>query len=172
VLRSGVHEALISLSAKHAARYRLRDTSSRCERGRASKARRPRDPHITSDEARAIDAAIDAYETIIASVAAARHDGLDWYLFDMGSVPDRLATRRYINSPWARPAWWTPYPLPPQLLALNPVPNTRFFRSGPEGRSDGGLFSLDGVHPTTSASGYWLKRSSRSWNWPGHLPRT
>jgi hypothetical protein len=113
-----------------------------------------RDPHITSDEARAIDSAIDAYnETIIGSVEAARHDGLDWYLFDRGSVLDRLATRRYINSPWARPAWWTPYPLPPQLLALNPVPNTRFFRSGPEGRSDGGLFSLDGVHPTTSAYG-------------------
>src|SRR6478735_1706695 len=49
-----------------------------------------RDPHITGDEARAIDSAIDAYnETIIASVAAARRDGLDWYLFDMGGVLDR-----------------------------------------------------------------------------------
>jgi hypothetical protein len=113
-----------------------------------------RDPHITSDEARAIDSAIDAYnDTIIASVDAARRDGLDWYLFDMGSVLDRLATRRYINSPWARPSWWTPYPLPPQLLALNPVPNTRFFRSGPGGRTDGGLFSLDGIHPTTVGYG-------------------
>ena len=113
-----------------------------------------RDPNITSDEARAIDSAIDAYnDTIIASVAAARRDGLDWYLFDMGSVLDRLAIRRYINSPWARPSWWTPYELPPQLLALNPVPNTRFFRSGPAGRTDGGLFSLDGVHPTTVAYG-------------------
>ena len=33
------------------------------------------------------------------------------------------------------------------------MPNTRFFRSGPDGRTDGGLFSLDGVHPTTSAYG-------------------
>ena len=113
-----------------------------------------RDPHITSDEARAIDSAIDAYNgTIIASVAAARRDGLDWYLFDMGAVLNRLATRRYINSPWARPSWWTPYQLPPPLLALDPVPNTRFFRAGPEGRTDGGLFSLDGVHPTTVAYG-------------------
>ncbi len=62
-----------------------------------------RDPNITEDEARAIDSAVDAYnETIIASVAAARRDGLDWYLFDMGAILDRLATRRYIESPWAQ----------------------------------------------------------------------
>ena len=112
------------------------------------------DPYLTGDEARAIDSAIDAYnETIIASVGAARSDGLDWYLFDMGSILDRLATRRYIESPWARPTWWTPYELPPALAALDPVPSTRFFRSGPEGRTEGGLFSLDGVHPTTVAYG-------------------
>lgn len=113
-----------------------------------------RDAHITALEAQAIDSAIDDFNaTIIASVEAARQDGLDWYLFDMGSVLDRLATRRYIDSPWARPAWWTPYELPPPLRALDPVPNTRFFRSGPEGRTDGGLFSLDGVHPTTIGYG-------------------
>ncbi len=112
------------------------------------------DPHLTGEEARAIDSAIDAYnEAIIASVGAARSDGLDWYLFDMGSILDRLATRRYLESPWARPTWWTPYELPPALRALDPVPSTRFFRSGPEGRTEGGLFSLDGVHPTTVAYG-------------------
>ncbi len=112
------------------------------------------DPHITADEARAIDSAIDAFnQTIIASVGAARRDGLDWYLFDMGSLLDRLATRRYVESPWARPSWWTPYELPAALRALDPVPDTHFFRSGPEGRTDGGLFSLDGVHPTTVGYG-------------------
>ncbi len=113
-----------------------------------------RDPHLTEQEARAIDSAIDAYNaTIIASVEAARRDGLDWYLFDMGGLLDRLATRRYIESPWTRPSWWTPYPLPPELAGLDPVPSTRFFRSGPQGRVDGGLFSLDGVHPTTVGYG-------------------
>jgi hypothetical protein len=113
-----------------------------------------RDPNITEDEARAIDSAIDAYnETIIESVKAARNDGLDWYLFDMGGILDRLATRRYIESPWARPPWWTPYELPPQLAGLDPVPSTRFFRAGPQGRTEGGLFSLDGVHPTTIGYG-------------------
>lgn len=113
-----------------------------------------RDPHLTTDEARAVDSAIDAYnETIVASVAAARHDGLDWYVFDLAGLLDRMATRRYIESPWARPSWWTPYELPKALRDLTPVPNTRFFRSGPQGRTDGGIFSLDGVHPTTIGYG-------------------
>ena len=43
--------------------------------------------------------------------------------------------------------------LPPELLALDPVPTTRFFHSGPQGRTDGGLFALDGVHPTTIGYG-------------------
>jgi len=108
------------------------------------------DPHLTEDEVRAIDSAIDAYnETIIESVRAARRDGLDWHLFDMGGLLDRLATRRYLNSPWARPSWWEPYELPEALQRLDPVPTTRFFRAGPDGRTEGGLFSLDGVHPTT-----------------------
>ena len=90
---------------------------------------------------------------MIESVAAARRDGLDWYLFDMGSILDRLATRRYIDSPWARPAWWTPYELPRALRALDPVPNTRFFRAGPSGRTDGGLFSLDGKVAVVTGGG-------------------
>lgn len=113
-----------------------------------------RDPNITADEARAIDSAIDAYnETIVASVAAARQANKDWYVLELGGVLDRLAKRRYIESPQAQPPWWTPYPLPPQLAGLDAVPDTRFFRSGPGGRIAGGLFSLDGVHPTTTAYG-------------------
>lgn len=113
-----------------------------------------RDPHITEVEARAIDSAIHAYnKTIIETVRAARRDGRDWYLFDLGGMLDRLASRRYLESPWTRPSWWTPYQLPVELRALDPIPNTRFFRSGSGGRTDGGLFSLDGVHPTTSSYG-------------------
>ena len=113
-----------------------------------------RDPNITEDEARAIDSAIDAYnETIIASVAAARNDGLDWYLFDMGAILDRLATRRYIESPCG------PAVLVDAVRAAAPAGRTR---PGPEhavlpgraaGRTEGGLFSLDGVHPTTIGYG-------------------
>ncbi len=113
-----------------------------------------RDPSFTEDEARAIDSTIDAFNaTIIESVRAARTDGLDWYLLELGGLLDSLASRRYIESPWAQPTWWEPYVLPPALQALDPVPSTRFFRAGREGRTDGGLISLDGVHPTTIGYG-------------------
>jgi hypothetical protein len=115
---------------------------------------RGRDAHLTADEARMVDSAIDEYNaTITESVRTARQSGRDWYLFDLGGLLDRLATRRYIEEPAARPPWWTPYPLPPEVTALTPTPNTRFFRSGPDGRTDGGLISLDGVHPTTIGYG-------------------
>jgi hypothetical protein len=113
-----------------------------------------RDPWIDADEARAIDSAIDAFnETIITTVRDARRAGRDWYLFDLGGLLDSLAVKRYLLDPAARPPWWQPYDLPPVLAALQPPLDTTFFRAGPGGRLQGGLFSLDGVHPTTSAAG-------------------
>jgi len=124
-----------------------------------------RDQHLTESEARQIDSAIDAYNaTIIGSVRAARREGRDWYLFDLGGLLDRLASRRYVEDPAARPPWWKPYELPPELDALTPVPNTGFFRSGPDGRTDGGLFSLDGVHPTTIGYGVIARELIRIMN--------
>ena len=112
------------------------------------------DPNFTANEARAIDSAVDRYNaTIIDSVRAARRDGLDWYVFDLGGALDSLASRRYVDDPAARPSWWTPYQLPPELASSTPVPDTRFYAANATGRTQGGLFSLDGVHPTTSAYG-------------------
>jgi hypothetical protein len=112
------------------------------------------DPHVTEQEARAIDSAIDQYnDAITEAVEAARKDGLDWYLFEVAGLLDRLAARRYIDDPQARPEWWRKYELPPELKALSPEPDSRFFVAGPEGRTQGGLFSLDGVHPTTIGYG-------------------
>ncbi|MGB8698264.1 MAG: hypothetical protein WCD18_02510, partial [Thermosynechococcaceae cyanobacterium] len=111
-------------------------------------------PHITAAEARAIDSAIDQYNDAITDVVrAGRQRGKDWYLFESAGLLDRLASRRYIEDPSARPSWWTPYPLPQALQALNPLPTSQFFKSGPEGRTQGGLFSLDGIHPTTIGYG-------------------
>ncbi|HTL90169.1 MAG TPA: hypothetical protein VL134_12275, partial [Leptolyngbya sp.] len=42
---------------------------------------------------------------------------------------------------------------PSALQALNPVPDSRFFQSNATGRTQGGLFSLDGIHATTSSYG-------------------
>jgi hypothetical protein len=70
------------------------------------------DPHITDNQARAIDCAIDQYNDAICEVVRdARKVGqLDWYVFEMAGLLDRLASRRYISDPAARPSWWTPYP--------------------------------------------------------------
>jgi hypothetical protein len=113
------------------------------------------DPWISGNEARAIDSAIDMYNDAIADgVAAARNTGkMDWRLLDLCGLMDRLASRRYVLDVAARPWWWTPYPLPPALAALDPTPDSLFFAAGQEGRTAGGLFSLDGVHPTTIAYG-------------------
>ena len=111
-------------------------------------------PCITGEEARAIDSAIDQYNDAIAEVVrSGRTQGKDWYLFETAGLLDRLASRRYVEDPAARPSWWTPYQLPLDLQALTPVPTSQFFQSGAQGRTQGGLFSLDGIHPTTIAYG-------------------
>ncbi|MCA6562479.1 MAG: hypothetical protein ACK47D_03895 [Pseudanabaena sp.] len=111
-------------------------------------------PSITGQEARAIDSAIDQYNDAIADVVReGRKSGKDWYLFETAGLLDRLASRRYIEDPSARPSWWTPYPLPSALQGLSPVPTSQFFMSDPKGRTQGGLFSLDGIHPTTIGYG-------------------
>jgi len=113
-----------------------------------------RDPHITAAEARVVDSAIDEYnDAITAAVGDGRRDGRDWYLLDIAGVLDRLASRRYLEDAAARPPWWRPYPLPPELAALRPLPDSRFITSSGVRRTSGGLFSLDGVHPTTVGYG-------------------
>ncbi|WP_007513275.1 hypothetical protein [Pseudofrankia saprophytica] len=113
-----------------------------------------KDPNITGQQARAIDSAIDQYnDAIVTKVREARRRKLNWYVFEAAGVLDRLASRRYIDDPRSRPAWWTPYSLPPELAALDPTPDSTFLTSDGEKRSGGGLFSLDGVHPTTVGYG-------------------
>lgn len=117
-----------------------------------------RHPHLTGQEARAIDSAIDQYNDFITdAVRQARLEGKDWYVFEISGLLDRLASRRYIEDPMARPEWWDEvggkYELPPQLQALSPTPDSRYFTSNEQGRLTGGLFSLDGVHPTTIGYG-------------------
>lgn len=119
------------------------------------------DRSITGPQARAVDYAIDLYNTDIEKAVGSERRGeapdgqaRDWYLLDVSGLLDRLAARRYMDDPNARPRWWTQYPLPPALAALRPKPDSRFLTSdGRGGRETGGLFSLDGVHPTTIAYG-------------------
>ena len=114
-----------------------------------------RDPAVTEHEARAVDSAIDQYnDAIVAAVERARRAGRDWYVFEVAGLLDRLAQRRYVDDPDARPPWWEPYELPPELARLDPPPTSGFLAVDEHGRrTRGGLFSLDGIHPTTIGYG-------------------
>jgi hypothetical protein len=107
--------------------------------------------HLTHQEARAVDSAIDQYnDTITDAVRHARGHGRDWFLFDLCGVLDGLAYRRFVSDARAGEQHaWQPQRLPAELADLD----TRFFRSDRTGRLQGGLFGLDGVHPTTSGYG-------------------
>jgi hypothetical protein len=118
------------------------------------------DECLTENQARALDSVVDSYNYHIAQrVKEARQAGLDWYVFDLCALLDRVAARRYIKDPQARPDWWMPYDLPAALQVLNPPPDSQFFRSAfdpvsqKSKRTTGGIFSLDGIHPTTIAYG-------------------
>jgi hypothetical protein len=115
-----------------------------------------RHPHLTANQARGIDSAIDQYnESIVSAVRTGRLEGRDWYVFESAGLLDRLASRRYLADPSVRrPDWLTPYPLP-EALKNHPdgEPTSLFFTSNSQGRQQGGLFSLDGIHPTTIGYG-------------------
>jgi hypothetical protein len=117
------------------------------------------DPNINDREARAVDSAIDQYnyciEEAVRSARSDAKDPRDWYIMDVAGMLDRLACRRYIDDLSARPPWWTKYELPPELENLFPkAPDSKFFVADRTGvRQQGGLFSLDGIHPTTISYG-------------------
>lgn len=110
-----------------------------------------RDRHLTHQQARAVDSAIDQYNnTICNAVTQARRGGRDWYVLDICGILDGLAARRYLTDPAAAAANnWTPYELPAPIADLT----TRFFLSDGSGRLQGGLFGLDAIHPTISGYG-------------------
>ncbi|MBO0874472.1 MAG: hypothetical protein J2P19_13855 [Pseudonocardia sp.] len=107
--------------------------------------------HLTHQQARAIDSAIDQFnDTIGDAVRNARREGRDWRVLDLCGVLDGLSFRRFVDDPTAAQRnEWRRFELPAPLADLD----TRFFSSDRTGRLAGGLFGLDGVHPTTSGYG-------------------
>jgi arachidonate 15-lipoxygenase len=113
-----------------------------------------RHPCLTGDQLRVLDFAVDQYnDHIVERVRDARRRRRDWRVLDIAGILDRLAYRRYLIDEEARPRWWKPYELPAAYRELSPQPDTRFYRSDQFGRFEGGLFALDGVHPTTIGYG-------------------
>ncbi len=118
-------------------------------------------PHLTRSQVKEIDAVVDEYNQIIQNEAAI----WGWHLVDTANVLDRLAFRRQQGKPR--------YSFPPELVvALRDNPktqnrvlsdgtvllDTRYLRMEPEAKTPdnlykGGLFGLDGLHPTTLGYG-------------------
>ena len=89
-----------------------------------------------------IDARIDAYNGIIRAEAAAR----GFEVVDVAALIDALDWNRHHGAP--------PFPLPPAIADLD----SRFFEIGDDGaRRQGGLVSLDGMHPTTCGYGLFAQ---------------
>ncbi|NJK40241.1 MAG: hypothetical protein HC934_00685 [Acaryochloridaceae cyanobacterium SU_2_1] len=117
-------------------------------------------PHLKRDEIRQIDATIDEYNQMLHQTAQDR----GWHLVDICTVLDQLAYRRRQGSPSYK------FPLGlVQALAANPSTQARVVEGQPlvdsrypwidPGQTDpmlkyrGGLFGLDGIHPSTLGYG-------------------
>ncbi|MBZ8182898.1 hypothetical protein [Oscillatoria salina] len=125
-------------------------------------AKAPRNfPHLTREQAREIDNVIDQYNSAIAAEAEKR----GWYAIDICSALDRIAFRRRQGA--------IAYNFPPELIAAlkaNPATKDRVTAEGrvlldtrylhldldnpnPLQKYEGGLFGIDGFHPTTVGYG-------------------
>jgi hypothetical protein len=119
-----------------------------------------RHPYLTRSQVRHIDEVIDQYNRMIADKAKAN----GWHLVDMCGLLDQFAFRRRQGK--------ISYQFPLELTAAlqanpktkdrvvngQPLLDTRYLRvdlqeSDPIKKYRGGLFSLDGIHPTTIAYG-------------------
>lgn len=118
-------------------------------------------PCLTRDQAIELDLIVDAYNAIIKDIAAE----FDWHVVDLGNMVNSIAYRRKVAN--------VPHIFPPGLSRalqnnpktsyllddqLNPRLNTNYVRADNEGKLiQGGIFSLDGLHPT--CIGYGLVAS-------------
>jgi hypothetical protein len=101
-----------------------------------------RDPHLTGDQMRRIDDRIDAYNGVIRARAAAH----GFHVVDLAALIDALDWHRHHGAP--------PFPLPAAIADLD----SRFFEIDAHGaRTQGGLVSLDGLHPTTCGYGLFAQ---------------
>ncbi len=118
-----------------------------------------RHPHLTGDQAKLIDQTIDTYNAIIRDhVESQRAAGRSWHLVDLTTTLDRLAFRRHREFPGLPPAPGGPYDFPDSWESARrrfnlPELDTRYLVTAGGQLTAGGLFSLDGIHPSTMGYG-------------------
>ncbi len=105
--------------------------------------------YLTMQDAVHIDNCIRAYNRIIAEEVAKLNTGPNegrYVIVDTCKMLEDLAYKRNAGNP--------PYQLPDALKFLYPPVNTKYYHADTEGKlKQGGLFSLDGVHPTAIGHG-------------------
>ena len=105
--------------------------------------------HLTQQEAVHIDDCIRAYNVTIKGLVEAKNASLGtkrYHIVDTCQLLEDLAYKRNNGQP--------PYKLPAYFDFLQPQVNTKYYHADTEGRlRQGGLFSLDGVHPTAIGHG-------------------
>ncbi|MEM8779880.1 MAG: SGNH/GDSL hydrolase family protein [Cyanobacteria bacterium P01_G01_bin.49] len=109
--------------------------------------------HLTREEAILIDRRIDLFNEIIRN--SCKLGGDNWHVVEIGEVLQSLSIKRQKmlgKEDEVLKRYYQNRPDHP-LLQLTPLPNTLRFSSFNNKRLSGGLFSLDGVHPTSVGYG-------------------
>lgn len=105
--------------------------------------------YLTFRDALHIDRTILEFNRIIKAQVDAlnrAHDRVRYHIVDLGGVLSQMAWKRNRGQPT--------YVFPEELRFSYPVPDTKYYDVRPNGIIDGGgIFSLDGIHPTATAHG-------------------
>jgi GDSL-like Lipase/Acylhydrolase len=111
--------------------------------------------NLTGEEIKKIDDTIDEFNQVIRSEVDLAGD--NWYLVETGSILNSLAVKRnhFIESPnQPLKAYYTSLGFNDHpLLKLDPIPSVLSLKTEDGTRKGGGLFSLDGMHPSTIGYG-------------------
>jgi hypothetical protein len=125
----------------------------------ASAFRESEDPHLSGAEFIRIDQVIARYREILKRRVREHNEARaravlpeDWFVVDTHWALERIAYRRYLEDPSVpSPPGWARYQMPEPYHRAGL--DTRFLRVREGRRVAGGLFSLDGLHPTTAGYG-------------------
>jgi len=105
--------------------------------------------YLTLQDALHIDRCIRAHNRAIESLADEwnrRHSQQRYWIVDVAGALNRIAYKRNLGNP--------PYRFPRYFEFIYPKVNTKFYHANREGRlTQGGLFSLDGIHPSAIGHG-------------------
>lgn len=105
--------------------------------------------HLTMQDALHIDDCIRAYNRTIKGLADElnqQHGQTRYLIVDIAEALNRIAYKRNAGQPT--------YNFPPFFNFIYPEVNTKYYHADAEGRlRQGGLFSLDGIHPTAIGQG-------------------